>query len=451
MDEGRLLDLCHTLLEHARDAGADQAEAVAAWEHSTETHLENDDVHAVQSSDETLFGLRVLVGSSLGFVTTNDLDGKSIRASAEEAVAQARLTPPDDCNGLPSPVQVSPVAGLCDSRMADLDAEYTTRLAAEVLERVRGRDNRVRIDSGSVGVSLSAAALASTTGVAVSEASNLLHGQLFGMAVDGDEVASFDYDGEMTRDPQAFEVGLEEAADRFVAKCLAGLGAKPGDSFKGSVVLSPEAVAEFLLPTLTGAVCADAVRKDRSPLAGRLGEPIAARGFSLVDDATLPGGVASSAFDREGVPTSRRELVTDGVLATYLFNHYEARAAGSGAISTGHASGSASTLPSIGPSYLEIAAGDTPSDGLVAASEKAVFVSRFSGSTNPVTGDFSGVVKNGFLLSGGNRRPVKEVLIQGNVFDMLRRISAISSDRRLLGGTCLVPTVRVEDISITAG
>ncbi|MFQ5352121.1 MAG: metallopeptidase TldD-related protein, partial [Candidatus Binatia bacterium] len=217
------------------------------------------------------------------------------------------------------------------------------------------------------------------------------------------------------------------------------------------VLLSPDAVAEFLLPSLTTALCADAVRKGQSPLAGKVGEAIAAPQFTLVDDATLPGQVASSAFDREGVPTRRFVLVKDGILQGYLYNHYEARAAGGGVQSTGHASGGAGSPPGIGPTFLDLAAGEQANEDLVCAGERAVVVNRFSGSTNPVNGDFSGVVKNGFLLSGGERRAIKEVLIAGNLFDALRGVSAGSRERRLIGGTRLVPTLRIEGVSVTAG
>jgi PmbA protein len=83
-----------------------------------------------------------------------------------------------------------------------------------------------------------------------------------------------------------------------------------------------------------------------------------------------------------------------------------------------------------------------------------VWVGRFSGSSNPVTGDFSGVVKNGFLIEGGegnDRRPIRETMIAGNLFETMMRIEALSADRRLLGGTALLPSIRIGAISVTSG
>ncbi len=451
MDEGELLQRCELLVEEAKRAGADEAEAAMALSRSTETHIENNDIHTVQSSEEATFGLRVLVGSSLGFVTANDTDPGLLRSRAAEAVAQASVTPADDFNGLPSPLPLTAVEGLYDDAIAQLDATYTTETTAKLIDRIRSRDQRVRIDSGSVRASVATVALASSTGIRCSERSSSLDGYLFGMAVDGSEVASFDYDGESSRALAPFESSLELAADRFVDKCLAGLGAGSGESFKGTVLLAPEAVAEFLLPTLVGALCADVVRKGRSPLAGKLDSTIAWPGFSLIDDGSLAGGVASSAFDREGLPVRRRVIIDGGTLKSYLYNHYEARAAGGDIRSTGHASGSVSSLPGIGPTHLEVAAGETPAAQLLSSSEKAVIANRFSGSTNPVTGDFSGVVKNGFFVCGGEKRPVKEILMAGNLFSMLEGISTASIERRTIGGARLVPTLRLEEISITAG
>lgn len=451
METSELIERGQVLVEAARKAGADQAEAALAWSSSVETTVENGDVHSVETNEETTFGLRVLVGERLGFVTANDTDPAVLAERAAEAVAQARVTPPDPFLGLPEAAEIHPVAGLVDPAVEALTAAYTTEKALALIDRVRSRDERIRIDSGSVAASVSRSALVSSRGIAVAESDTFLSSSLFGMAVDGEDVASFDYDGESTRTCRDFEAGYLAAADRFVDKCLAGLGAGPGRSYRGTILLSPDAVAELLLPTFLGAIAADAVRKDRSRLAGRLGEEIGASCLTLREDGSRPGGVASSAFDREGQPVVPHVLLDRGQLPMFLFNHYEARAAGGGARSTGHASGGVSTLPSIGTSYLEIDAGETAAADLVSDKEVAIHVGRFSGSTNGVTGDFSGVVKGSHLIEGGSRRPIREVLIAGNVFDMLAAVTAVSKERRLLSGSALLPTLRVEGISVTAG
>ncbi|MFN2427858.1 MAG: TldD/PmbA family protein, partial [Candidatus Binatia bacterium] len=353
--------------------------------------------------------------------------------------------------GLPEPQAITAVADIYDAEVENIGSPEVTALAADMLSYIRELDARVRVDSGSVSSAITARALASTTGVSARETSSGVDASAFGMAVDGDDVASFDYDSAASRRWRGFDAATREAALRFVEKCRAGLGAGKGENFRGPIVLSPDAVVEFLLPTLVSALCADNVRKGRSPLSAKLSQPVAASLLTVWDDGRLPGGASSTAFDREGIPVVRRALVSSGVLQEFLFNHYEARAAGGSARSTGNAGGGVSSLPMVGPHRLEIDAGDTAMADLVAPGERSIWVGRYSGSTNPVTGDFSGVVKNGYLLSGRDRRPIREVLIAGNVFELLMRISAVSRERQDIGGDALVPAIRAEDVSVTAG
>lgn len=451
MQPEALSELCHRLVDCAVAAGADQAEAIAGHQRSVDTRLENNDVHTVQTTDETMFGLRLFVGGSLGFITSNRTDPETIAECVSEALAQAAAMPADPNNDLPESQVLPTIDGLFDEATTAITVAETTAFAAELVDRVRARDERIRIDSGGVSATTWIGALASSKGVSAVERGTAASGNLFGMAVDGDEVASFDYDGDSAHDFTSMKSLVGDAVDRFAEKCLSGLGAKSGRNFKGSVVLSPDVVDEFLLSNLVGTLTADAVRKGRSPLADKLGRKIAVDGLTLIDDGTRAGGMHSSAFDREGVPIRRHVLIEDGVLQTFLYNHYEARAAGNGVVSTGHAGGGASSLPSISPVQLELSAGDVAYDTLLDGDEPIVVVGRFSGSTNPITGDFSGVVKNGFLVENGEQRPIKETLMAGNLFTLLESITAISRERRLLGGAELLPWIRAEGVSITAG
>ena len=78
-------------------------------------------------------------------------------------------------------------------------------------------------------------------------------------------------------------------------------------------------------------------------------------------------------------------------------------------------------------------------------------VTRFSGSTNAATGDFSGVVKGGFLVRDGEQQAIDETTIAGNLYDCLAQISGISNETRRIQGTIEAPWIRIDDVSITAG
>jgi PmbA protein len=272
-----------------------------------------------------------------------------------------------------------------------------------------------------------------------------------GMAVDGDAVGSLDYELIEVCSMREFEAELADLPERFVSKVVACLDAQPGRSFAGTLVLSPEAVAEFLLPALVGSLSAQAVRTGKSRFKERLGEAVASEVFSLSDDGALPGRPGSRGFDREGIAPARLQLIERGELRSFLYNTREARAAERGR-STGHAAGGPTAPPGIGPSNLLVEAGDVEETQLLAEVERGILLNRFSGNSDPVSGDFSGVAKGSFLLERGRPRvAIQETLISGNLFDLLYDISAVSRQRRWIAGSVLAPSIRLEGVSVTAG
>ena len=434
-------------VETARRLGADQAEAFVTAACASEVEIQKDDIQNAGVAEETTLGIRVIRAGSVGCACVNA--PARLEQACADALATAAAAPPDPLNGLGAARPVQPLDRKPDPAIAALGIGDLVEEAALLLDRVASRDARVRLDSGSVFASTVTRTIATSEGIVLTDRRALAGGSLFGMAVDGDDVGSFDHDGHTVLRAASLRAELEAAADRFVIKTAGALGAGKGASFRGTVILSPETVHGFLLGNLLQVMSARAVRTGRSPLADRRGTPIATPAFHLVDDPRLPDGTASAAFDREGMPTAGRVLIDRGVLQEFLYDVYEARAAEREP--TGHARGGAASQPAIGPSNLVLEAGPTPFATLCAEPERAVLVSRFSGSTNPVTGDFSGVVKGGFLLHAGERKPLKETLISGNLFDLLQRISGVSREIRNIEGRARIPALRVEDVSVTAG
>ncbi len=443
-----LLPIADEGVREGRKAGADEVEVFVTRSKSTSVSLQKNDVKGASTEEETVVGVRVFVNKAMGFATIND--ARRIARVCEEAVALARVAPADEKNGLAEPRPIVPVEGLCDPVLLEADVASVVDVAAEFLDLVRTRDKRVNVDSGSVSVDTTTRAIATSRGIRASEDHAHAGGSLFGMAVDGADVGSFDYDGDTVRRADDFRTALSAAAERFVIKTLGGLGTQAGESFSGAVILSPEVVAEFLLANLLSVLSAKAVRLGRSPFAKRIGEKIAHASLSVIDDPRDGRRAASVAFDREGQPTVRRELISNGVLNAFLYDAFEARSADTPA-SSGNARGSAAGLPSIGPWNLIVPGGTIPFARLCSEPPRAVLVSRFSGTSNPVTGEFSGVVKGGFLLRGADRVPIKEVQIAGSLYDAIQSISGLSKETRLIEGTTLVPAVRIENVSITAG
>ena len=157
----------------------------------------------------------------------------------------------------------------------------------------------------------------------------------------------------------------------------------------------------------------------------------------------------SSNFDREGIPHQKTIIVDSGILKSYLYNSYSANK--DQTQSTGNASGSYRSIPSISPTNLIIESGSSELSQIIANLSKGLLVTRFSGNVNPVSGEFSGVVKGGkYIENGSIKYPVRESLISGNIFDLLIGLNDISKEKKQLFGFTL-PYLHVNNVSITAG
>ncbi|MEN6368487.1 MAG: metallopeptidase TldD-related protein, partial [Thermotogota bacterium] len=227
------------------------------------------------------------------------------------------------------------------------------------------------------------------------------------------------------------------------------LGAEPcGSSFRGPIVLSPQAVEPLLVDLILYHVNARNVLRRQSRWGDYLGRKVTASSLTLVDDGRRPGGVAASSFDREGTPHAAVTILERGVLASLLHNAYSAAALVQR--NTAHAAGSAQTVPAIGPTNLAILPGLTSKNDLISGIRQGLLVTRFSGNVDPVSGDFSGVAKGAQRIENGHvQRPVSGTLIAGNVFECLETLSGISQEQETIVNLTL-PYVRIEGVSVTA-
>ena len=294
-------------------------------------------------------------------------------------------------------------------------------------------------------------AVVSSHGVSAVEAGTVLGCQLFGMAVDGDKVGSFAIAAHSQRSPAGFADQLRSFAADFRERTLSALNPQSGTSYQGRVLLTPEAVQSLFVGNLSAMMNAAAIRKGKSPFAESLGQRIVSEQVVLSDQCLTPGAFGAGSFDREGLPREELTLIEKGVFKEILYNSFEARLAQHPGGSNGHARGGAGALPQCGPSRLVLNPGSEPLSAMLENDENCILVTRFSGSTNAITGEFSGVVKSGFQLRDGERVPLKETLIAGNLLDMFTQVVAISQETEVVYGHTPYPYVLVDGVSVTAG
>jgi len=454
-DEAALVERCSQLCDEARRAGADEAEAFAARRATVAVRFEKGDLKLVQVDEGSTLGLRAFQGKKLGFASTNQEGDTSLQTTAKDALMLAGFSPPDEHNHLPAADETPERYQLVDPAVANMSVEDAVARATDFVARVKAIDPRLSIDQVELETSSGVHAIHSITetgtGVHATESDAVLSISVFGMAIEGEDVGGFHYNGDIARNLGDFDAACEAALAEFGEVALGNLGSGRAESYQGPVLFSPYALLSIFVSPLVSASSAIAVQRERSALAGKLGTQVATPLLNVIDDPTdkTLGGCGS--FDREGKRTARFPLVTDGVLQSWMYNGYAASV--DGVPSTGHASGGARSTPGLGPHAIVVpGAGELGKEALLKELGKGLFVQRFSGTVDPASGDFSGVAKSARWVEDGEIvRPVRETLLSGNAFELLHRIVALSKDAERCMGSSKAPFALVDGVSVTAG
>jgi TldD protein len=182
---------------------------------------------------------------------------------------------------------------------------------------------------------------------------------------------------------------------------------------------------------------ADAVQKDASVYAGRLGEQVAPEFVTAYDDGSRPNAWGSEGVDDEGTATRRTTVIEEGRLSSYLYDLLRARKDGVESTGNGRRE-SFRQLPIPRMTNTFFAPGDATPDELIAGVERGLYAVSFGGGqVEPATGDFVFGVSEGYLIENGTvTAPVRGATLVGNGLEALRAIDGIAGDLDIATGYC---------------
>lgn len=205
-----------------------------------------------------------------------------------------------------------------------------------------------------------------------------------------------------------------------------------------------------LLGAMSNIFSAEAVQKNISKLKGKLNEAVASSIVTLVDDPFLKDGLANSSFDDEGVPTSYKEIIQDGVLKIYLYNLKTAYK--DGVSSTGNGvKGSYKGTVGISSFNLYIKPSSKSFDKMIENIKEGIFITDFAGlhsGLNTISGDFSLAGEGFYIKDGKIDRPLNQITISGNFFELLKNIKDIANDIKFSFLSVGSPSIMVEGLKV---
>jgi PmbA protein len=443
LDQSALSSLAQRLVEAARLAGADAADAVAVRGVSQGVEVRDGRVEESERSEGDDVGLRVLVGRRQAVVSTNDVSGDGISKLAERAVAMARVAPEDKYVGLAD-------AALLARDWPELDLlDPVVPTTAELERRAQEAE---AAGLGVAGVSKSGGASASTgIGGMVLVTSTGFHGsylrssQSISMTAISGEGTSMERDYDFTAAPHGADLHAPERVGRSAGeRAVARANPRKVETCEVPVVYDPR-VSGSLIGHLVGAINGASIARKTSFLKDKLGAQLFASDIRIIDDPLRRRGLRSQPFDAEGVSVRKIALIDQGVLTTWLLDCATARELG--LATTGHAHRGVSSSPSPGPYNLHLEAGGVTPAELISDIKQGFYVTDLIGSgVNGVTGDYSRGASGFWIENGEITYPVSEVTIAGHLLAMFKSMVAANDLEFRYGINA--PSVRIEGLTL---
>ncbi|MEJ2002613.1 MAG: TldD/PmbA family protein, partial [Maritimibacter sp.] len=359
-----LADLAEQLLDAARKAGADAADTIVVNGTSQSIDVLNGKLEQAERSEGTDLGLRVLIGQRQASVSASDRSARTITEMAERAVAMAKEAPEDPTIGLADPSQLAKDWDIEALELYDpsdepapaslQDDACRAEAAALAIEGV------TQVQGASAGYGHRRVHLAASNGFSAGYARSDRGTSLSVISGSGANMErDYAYEARVFQDdlPDAAEIG-RIAGERAVAR--QGASQPPTGRFP---VLFDERISASLIGHLLMAINGSAIARGSSFLRDHLGKQVLPAALSLIEDPHRKRVSGSRPFDAEGLPTTRRAIVENGVLTGWTLDLATGRKLGMP--STANASRGPSAPPSPSVSNVELTPGSQSREDLI--------------------------------------------------------------------------------------
>ena len=437
------------LFERAKQQGLEQCEVYYTGGSEFETGVFGGEIVSYKSSDFVGLSFRALKDGKMGYAATQVLDDEAIDMLVDGVITNLALLEDEDEQFLYAGGGEYAQVNCFNEEIEKIAAREKIDTALQLEKAALAVDPRVeQVSDCMVFTTSGECRIVNTLGLDVCQKDNMLGGYVAPVARDGDAVNN-EYGMFFGNSAQ---VDVEKVAREAVEDTLGGLNAWSMPSGAYPVVLRNDAMAS-LLSAFESVFTASAAQKGLSLLKGREGEVIAADCLTLWDDPHMQGGMASIAFDAEGVPTRKKAVIENGRFNTLLHNLKTAHK--QGVETTGNAcKANYAAQISVAPSNFYFAPGSASREQLFAQAGDGVFITGLTGhhaGVDSISGNFSLSAK-GYVIEGGKlTRPVAQITLAGNFYDLLKNARAFADDlkfefpsRSWMGS----PSVLVDGLSI---
>jgi PmbA protein len=412
-----LREIARNILDWALSHGAGAAEAEVSEDVGQSVTVRQGEVETIEHNRDKGLSVTVYIGKQRGHASTSDFSTQAVQDTVEAALAIARHTAADDCAGLAD-------ADLLARDIIDLDlfhpwgltVEQAVELAKECEAAAFAADPRVSNSEGATVTTQDAQFIYANSLAFMAGYASSRHAISCAVIAGRGEAMQRDDWYSTARYAQGME-SARAVGRRAGERCCSRLAARKIKTVQAPVLFEAP-IASSLLGHFVAAASGGSLYRKASFLLDQLGRQIFAPWIEIKELPYIPRGLASSAFDHEGVSPQPRSVVEEGVLQGYFLGSYSARKLGMR--STGNAGGNYNlVLSGSGLTFPE----------MIKKMGTGLVVTELLGhGVNLVTGDYSRGAAGFWVENGEIAYPVQEITVAGNLKDMFLNIAAAGDD-----------------------
>ncbi|HEY5437706.1 MAG TPA: TldD/PmbA family protein [Acidimicrobiales bacterium] len=429
-------DVLQRVLNEAMGRGGEFAEVFVEDRTTSSAVLDQRRVEELSSGRDRGAGIRVVVGETTGFAHTADLSESGLLGAARAAAAVARgggggvrEVALGELNTYPSRATVQP---------GDVEKTRKIELMRHADDVARSEGPSITQVSVALGDSTRRFVVANSEGVYAADHQVRTRFNVTCIA-SGDSGMQTGY--RPIAGTRGFELltpdAVGEAAQGAARQAITKLDARPAPSGDLPVVLAGGSGGILFHEACGHGLEADAILKQASVYAGKVGQQVASPLVTLVDDGTVDGEWGYLAVDDEGRPGARNVLIENGILTDYMWDYLRSRKEGRASSGNGRRQ-SYQHLPMVRMTNTYLMGGDSDADEIIAQTSYGVYVAQLGGGqVNTATGDFVFGMTAAFMIENGQiTAPLRDCNLIGNGPEVLQRVDAIAGDFSMTPGTC---------------
>ncbi len=431
----------------ARQSSIDDIEIYLSADKSFSVKIFQQEVESFDYSDGLGLGIRVLQDGQVGYAYTEKMSDDAFEMIVKEALENAKYVDNPDKIVFRNYPEIEQEIQTYYPEWENVKVEDKIDRAKQLEKSAREFDKRIiNVPHSILGNSTIQIKIANSQGLNKEYTANKGFAFVMALAKKDAEIKS----GMSYKISHSFEeMNADEIGRESAERAVKLLGAKQTKSGKYPVVLNNE-MSATLLNTFTSIFSAKAVQEGHSLLKGKLGKEIANEKVKIIDNGLLKNGFSTSPFDDEGYPSQKTELITNGILTSFLHNTITARKDNTS--STGNGSRTYKGTLTVSPTNFYLEKGDKTREQILKMADKCIEVVDLQGmhsGCNPISGDFS-LSAQGFLYQNGELKyPVHNFTISGNFLQLLKNIIAIGNDLKFNFNAIGSPCILIEKLSVS--